>query len=414
MVKLTAIGVQRAKGPAVLHDGAGLYLRVAPSGAKAWVFRYQLGGKRRDMGIGSYPTISLADARQRAAEHRRQRHDGIDPLDARKTRRQAQLVAAARGRTFRECAVEYMASHRAGWRSAKHIDQWESTLERFAYPVIGDLPVAALDTGLVMQVLEPIWSTKLETASRIRGRIEAVLDAATARGYRGGPNPAQWKGNLVHLLPAPAKVRRTTHHASLPIDEVPGFMAELRGREGVSARALEFAILTAARTNEVIGARWAEIDLAAKTWTVPAARMKAAKEHRVPLCDAALRVLDVVRPLALVHIGKPAANSQVFPGQRLALPMDSSVLLKLLERMGRGDITTHGFRSSFRDWAAERTAFPREVVEMALAHAIESRVEAAYRRGDLFEKRRRLMAAWARFCGDTPEEDAVTPLPVAG
>src|SRR5436190_8069652 len=212
MAKLTAVGVQKAKGPAVLHDGAGLYLRVAPSGAKAWVFRYQLGGRRRDMGIGPYPAISLADARHRAAEYRRQRHDGIDPLDTKKTERQAQLVAAARGRIFRECAAEYIASHRAGWRSAKHKDQWESTLKRFAYPVIGDLPVATIDTGLVMHVLEPIWSTKLETASRVRGRIEAVLDAAAARGYRDGPNPAQWKGNLAHLLPAPSKVRRTTHY----------------------------------------------------------------------------------------------------------------------------------------------------------------------------------------------------------
>lgn len=413
MAKLTAIGVQRAKGPAVLHDGAGLYLRVAASGAKAWVFRYQLGGKRRDMGIGSYPAISLADARQRATEHRRQRHDGIDPLDARKTQRQAQLVAAARGRTFRECAVEYIASHRAGWRSAKHNDQWESTLERFAYPVIGDLPIAAIDTGLVMRVLEPIWSTKLETASRIRGRIEAVLDAATARGYRQGPNPAQWKGNLAHLLAPPTKVRRTTHHAALPIDDVSGFMAELREREGVSARALEFAILTAARTNEVIGARWAEIDLAAKTWTVPATRMKAGKEQRVPLCDAALQVLHGVCLLALLRDGKPAADSQVFPGQRPALPMDGSSLLKLLERMGRGDITTHGFRSSFRDWAAERTNYPRDVVEMALAHAIESKVEAAYRRGDLFEKRRQLMEAWGRFCA-TVKTGEVVPLHAAG
>lgn len=413
MAKLTAIGVQRAKGPAVLHDGAGLYLRVAASGAKAWVFRYQLGGKRRDMGIGSYPAISLADARQRAAEYRRQRHSGIDPLHARNTERQAQLIAVARGRTFRECAVEYIASHRAGWRSAKHNDQWESSLSRFAYPIIGDLPVAAIDTGLIMQVLEPIWSTKLETASRIRGRIEAVLDAAAARGYREGPNPAQWKGNLAHLLAAPAKVRRTTHHAALSIDEVPGFMGELREREGVSARALEFAVLTAARTSEVIGARWAEIDLAAKTWIVPATRMKAGKEQRVPLSVAALRVLDAVRPLALLHHGKPAADSQVFPGQRPALPMDASALLKLLERMGRGYITVHGFRSSFRDWAAERTNYPQHVVEMALAHAIESKVEAAYRRGDLLEKRRQLMEAWGRFCA-TVKTGEVVPLHAAG
>ena len=270
--------------------------------------------------------------------------------------------------------------------------------------------MATIDTGLVMHVLEPIWSTKLETASRVRGRIEAVLDAAAARGYRHGPNPAQWKGNLAHLLPAPSKVRRTTHYPALPIDQVPGFMAALRKREGVSARALEFAILTAARTNEVIGARWAEIDLNAKTWTVPATRMKASKEQRVPLCGAALKVLDEVRPLALLQGGKPSANSQVFPGQRPALPMDGSALLKLLERMGHGDITIHGFRSSFRDWAAERTNYPRDVVEMALAHTIENKVEAAYRRGDLFERRRKLMTSWASFCSPPSVQSKVASL----
>ena len=266
------------------------------------------------------------------------------------------------------------------------------------YPVVGDLPVAAIDAGLVVRVLDPIWAAKPETATRVRGRIEAVLDAATVRGFRQGPNPAQWKGNLAHILPARAKVRKVEHHAALPIDDTPEFLDALRRREGMAARALEFAILTAARTGEVLGARWGEIDLDAKVWTVSAGRMKAGREHRVPLSEAALAVLGTVRPLAVMRDGKPELAAPVFPGPRRALPMSNMVMLMLLRRMKRGDLTAHGFRSTFSDWAAERTGYPREVVEMALAHAVENKVEAAYRRGDLFDKRRKLMDAWAGFC----------------
>src|SRR5712691_5973282 len=300
--KLSAVEVAKAKGPAVLHDGGCLYILVGASrksgdgdenpAAKSWVFRFQLDGKRRDMGLGPFPDVSLAEARAKATEHRRLRHEGIDPLDAKAARWQAQRVSVAKRRTFRECAVEFIEKNRAGWRNAKHAAQWTATLNTYVYPTLGEMPVSAIDAGLVVQVLDPIWTEKPETASRVRGRIEAVLDAATVRGFGQGPNPAQWKGNLAHILPARSKVRRVEHHAALPIDDLPEFLAALRGREGMAARALEFAILTAARTGEVLGARWGEIDLAAKVWTVPAGRMKAGREHRVPLSDAALAVVD--------------------------------------------------------------------------------------------------------------------------
>jgi integrase len=411
--KLSAIEVAKAKGPAVLHDGGGLYLRVSATGAKSWVFRFQLDRKRRDMGLGPFPDISLADARGKASAHRRQRHDGIDPLDAKTAQRQAQRVSVAKGRTFRECAVEFIEKNRAGWRNAKHRQQWENTLATYVYPTLGELPVSAIDAGLVVQVLDPIWAEKPETASRVRGRIEAVLDAATVRGFRQGPNPAMWKGNLAHILPARAKIRKVAHHPALPFDDMPEFLAALRDRQGMAARALEFAALTAARTGEVLGARWGEIDLDAKVWTVPAGRMKAGREHRVPLSDAGLAVLAQVRPLALMKDGAPDPAAPVFPGPRRALPMSNMTMLMLLRRMKRDDLTAHGFRSTFADWAAERTAYPREVVEMALAHAIENRVEAAYRRGDLFEKRRRLMADWAGFC-EAPPAGEVVPLRAGG
>jgi integrase len=396
--KLSAVEVTKAKGPAVLHDGGGLYLRVSGTGAKSWVFRYQLDGKRRDMGLGPFPDILLAEARAKALAHRKQRQEGIDPLAAKAAQRQAQRLSAAKGRTFREVAEEFVARNEVGWRNKKHRQQWRNTLATYVYPKLGELPVAAVDTGFVIQVLDPIWAEKPETASRVRGRIEAVLDSATVRGFRQGPNPAQWKGNLAHILPARAKVRRVVHHAALAFDDMPEFLAGLRGRRSMAARALEFAILTAARTGETLGATWGEIDLADKVWTVPADRMKGSREHRVPLSETALALLERVRPLALNEEGEPEPVAPVFPGPRRALPMSNMAFLMLLRRMKREDLTAHGFRSTFSDWAAERTGYPREVVEMALAHAVENKVEGAYRRGDLFEKRRRLMADWARFC----------------
>ncbi|HEV8030972.1 MAG TPA: integrase arm-type DNA-binding domain-containing protein [Stellaceae bacterium] len=403
--KLSAIEVSRAKGPGVLHDGSGLYLRVSASGAKSWVFRYQLGGRRRDMGLGAFPAISLAEARERAAAHRKQRTEGLDPLAVKSAQQQAQRLT---GRTFREVAENLLKSKQAGWRNATHRYQWRNTLVTYAFPVLGDLPVSAVDTASVMRVLAPIWTTKTETANRLRGRIEAVLDAAKAHGYRNGENPARWRGHLDVLLPKPSKVHRAEHHAALPYPEIAAFMAELRSRESMSARALEFTILTAVRTGEALGARWGEINLAERLWTIPAPRMKADKEHRVPLSDAVIEVLEKVQPLAVTRDGKADSNAPVFPSNRRALPMTRTVMLKLLNR-SRAGLTTHGFRSAFADWAAERTAYPREVVEMALAHSIENRVEAAYRRGDLFEKRRQLMDAWASYC-DMPPDRAVVPL----
>ncbi|TXM91607.1 tyrosine-type recombinase/integrase [Methylobacterium sp. WL30] len=388
--KLTALGVARLKTPGMYGDGGGLWLQVSGKGAKSWIFRFTLDGKARAMGLGSANTFSLVEARDRARECRKLTAERLDPIEARAGRRQEAAIEAARAITFRTCAAGYIEAHRAGWRNIKHAAQWTATLEAYAYPAFGDLPVQAVDTGLVMQALEPIWSAKPETATRVRGRIESVLDWATTRGYRRGENPARWKGHLQNLLPKRSKVQRVEHHAALPFVDVPTFMADLASRDAVAARALAFAILTAARTGEVIGARWSEIDLDTRTWTVPADRMKGGREHRVPLSDPAVVLLKQMQTIGDAGF--------VFPGARRGKPMSGMGMLMLLRRMGRADITAHGFRSSFRDWASETTHFPSEVVEMALAHTVESKVERAYRRGDLFEKRRELMRTWAVYC----------------
>jgi integrase len=389
--RLTALKVNKKKHPGMYADGGGLYLRVTKDGTKNWVFRFMLNGRPRWMGMGPFHTVSLVEARKRAAEFRLQRHDGIDPIDARRAeRRQAQLDAA-KAVTFKDCAARYIAGHKAGWRNTKHAAQWAATLATYAEPVIGGLSVQAIDIPHVLKVLEPIWTTKPETAGRVRGRIESVLDWAKVRGYRAGENPARWRGHLDKLLPARSKVRRVEHHAALPYAELPGFLASLREQEGIAARALEFAILTAARTGEVIGARWDEIDLLDKTWTVPGTRMKAGREHRVPLSQRVLAILEEVQPL------RHAEDGFVFPGGKPGRPLSNMAFLMLLRRMERGDLTAHGFRSSFRDWCAERTNFPSEVAEMALAHTVSDKTVAAYNRSDLFDKRRQLMEAWAQF-----------------
>jgi integrase len=404
--KLTALRVEKEKRPGIYGDGGGLYLRVTGEGAKNWVFRFMLNGRARWMGMGPLHTVSLAEARKRAGEHRLRRHDGIDPIEARRTERLKSRLEAAKAITFKQCSEDYIKAHRAGWRNGKHAAQWEATLATYAEPVIGNLSVQAIDTGLVLKVLEPIWTTKPETATRVRGRLEKILDFAKGRGYRApGENPARWRGHLDSMLPARGKVRKVEHHAALPYSELPGFLIGLREQEGVAARALEFTILTAARTGEVIGARWSEIDLINTTWTVPARRMKAGREHRVPLSARALAILGEMQ----AHCS--ADDGFVFPGGKPGKPLSNMVFLMLLRRMGRGDLTAHGFRSTFRDWVAERTNFPAEVAEMALAHAVESKVEAAYRRGDMFDKRRRLMDAWADFCTRAPAEHGrVVPL----
>jgi integrase len=371
-------------------DGGGLYLQITNGGA-SWIYRYMLAGRAREMGLGPLALFGLSEARAKALDARRLRHEGIDPIEARKAARLRARLDAAKTMTFMECAHGYITAHRAGWRNGKHAAQWEATLATYAGPVIGALPVPVIDTALVLKVLEPIWTAKPETAGRVRGRIEAILDWAKVRGYRTGENPARWRGHLDKLLPARSKVRKVEHHAALPYAEVPGFLVSLREQEGTAARALEFAILVAARTGEVVGARWGEVDLLDKTWTLPAARMKAGREHRVPLSARALAILEEMQR----H--RHAEEGFVFPGGKLGRPLSNMAFLMLLRRLGRGDLTAHGFRSTFRDWAADRTNFPAEVAEMALAHAVSGKVEAAYRRGDLFEKRRRLMDAWAEF-----------------
>ena len=401
--RLSALAVTRVTKPGMYADGLGLYLRVGPTGAKSWVFRYRVGNGRRDMGLGPLHTVTLADARVKAAECRRQRLDNSDPLQVREAALLAAKLEEAKAMTFQNCAEAYISAHASGWRNAKHADQWRNTLSSYAYPVFVDFPVQMVDTALVMKVLEPMWATKTETATRLRGRIECILDWATVREFRRGENPARWRGHLENLLPKRQKVQKVEHHAALPYGEMGDFMTILRNQDGVAARAFEFLILTATRTSETIGATWDEVDFDAKVWTIPASRIKAGKEHRVPLSSAAILILETMK--------KDGSGDHVFPGGRGGAGLSNMAMLKLLERMGRSDLTVHGFRSTFRDWVSERTSFPREVAEMALAHAIGDKVEAAYRRGDLFEKRQKLMEAWSTYCGTTlPQSGKLTPI----
>lgn len=386
--RLTARTVAATNAAGVYGDGNGLYLRVAPGGSKSWLYRFQLNGRRRDLGLGPAALIGLAQARELAMAARKQVLEGIDPIDRRRAERLAMAAAAAKAVTFEAAAGRYMAAHGGTWKNAKHAAQWQSTLQTYAFPVLGDLDVRAIDVGLVLKVLEPIWHDKPETASRVRGRIEAVLDWATARKLREGDNPARWRGLLEALLPARSRVRRVQHFAALPYGEMPAFWSELALRDGMAAMALRVVILTAARSGEVRGMVWSELDLEAGVWTVPAARMKAGREHRVPLPAPALELLQ---SLAQARMG-----DLVFPGARGGALSDMS-LTAVLRRMCRNDLTVHGFRSTFRDWSAEQTAFDRETCEAALAHVVGNKVEAAYRRGDQFDKRRRLMAAWGAF-----------------
>jgi integrase len=388
--KLTQAAIKNVARRGYYSDGGGLYLQVGASGSKSWVFRYKVARKLYEMGLGPLHTVGLAEARTKARRNREHRLDGRDPLAVRKAERMQAKLDAAKAMTFRACADAYIAAHKAGWRSPKSLTAWEGTLGAYVYPVFGTLPVQAIDTALVTKAIEPIWTEKPETASRVRGRIEAILDWATARDHRQGENPARWRGHLDKLLPKKSKVRPVEHHAALPYAEIGTFVVELHQQGGVAARALEFAILTGARTAEAIGARWDEVNLVERLWTVPPERMKAGKEHRVPLSDAVLAILE--------DLQKARRGDHVFPGDRVGRPISNMAMTMTLRRMGRGELTVHGFRSSFRDWAAERTGFPAEVAEMALAHAVSDKVEAAYRRGDLFQKRRQLMDTWARFC----------------
>jgi integrase len=408
---LTTRLVAKLTEPGRYGDGRGLYLQVTPTGARSWLLRYERGGRERAMGLGPVDDFTLEDARERARRARQLLKDGVDPLDARKDERAKQTsdkaLAAAANVTFKECVEQYYKFHSPKWNNAKHSAQFLSTMKMYAYPALGRLPVATIDKALVLKAIEPIWYTKTETASRVRGRIEAVLDFAKTRGYRTGENPAAWDGNMIHALPARNTIAKVEHHAALPFTELPDFMTQLAAREGIAAMALEFTILNASRTGEITSCRWSEIDLDAKLWIIPAERMKAKKEHRVPLTSRTLAILKAL----------PREGDFVFPGARKGVPISNMAMAEVLKRMGRLDITVHGFRSTFRDWAAERTSYPNHVVEMALAHVVGNKVEAAYRRGDLFAKRARLMAEWAKYCMTRPVDTTasnVMPIRRAG
>ena len=375
---------------------------------KSWVYRFvsPVTGKPRWMGLGPADAIKLAKARELARTARETVKLGGDPIEARREQRMAAKLETAKRITFGKCAEDYIATHKASWKNKKHVAQWESTFEGedAATTAINELPVAAIDTALVLNVLRPIWKSKPETASRVRGRIERVLAWATVSEYRRGENPARWRGHLAEMLPAKTKVHRVKHHKALPYAEIPQFMSELRERHNVSARALEFTILSATRTNESIGARWSEIDLKEKIWTIPGERMKSKRPHRVPLSDRALAILAAV----------PREGDFVFPGGKANKPLSDMAMLELARGMIGNGYTVHGFRSSFRDWCKEQTNFPREIAELALAHVLADKSEAAYSRGDALDKRRQLMAAWARYCAEKPKAkraaDNVTPM----
>ena len=395
--KIAALFVKHVSRPGKYSDGGNLYLQVrkatrkSPSEdvTKSWLFRYARFGKDTWMGLGPYPDVSLSEARNLATQERKKILQGIDPLTDKRARKIAARAAHDNMLSFSECAELYVESQAPGWSNPKHIEQWRSTLKNLAGPTIGHLSVDQIDTALVMRCIEPIWTTKTETASRLRGRIEAVLDWAAVRGYRKGDNPARWRGHLDKLLPRPSQVARVKHHPALPYTEVGAFMQQLRGDTRIASRALELTILTAARTNEVIQARWSEFDLDLKTWIVPAERMKSKREHRVPLSDAAVAALKAA---------KGRSKRYVFPGHKRGSHLSNMAMMQVLKRLERTGITVHGFRSTFRDWCAESTNYSADVAEMALAHTLRDKTEAAYRRGDLFEKRARLMADWACYC----------------
>lgn len=396
--RLSALVVQKLKDKGRYADGGGLYLQVTDSNTKSWLFRYMLSKKSREMGLGPLSLVSLAEAREKAVTCRRLLLEGKDPIDERETQRKRLIFDRAKIISFDECAEIFIESKSAEWTNEKHREQWKSTLATYASPIIGKLAVQDVDTRLILKVLEPLWLTKTETGARVRGRIEAVLDWATARGYRAGENPCRWRHNLDKLLPSPNKIKKVEHHAALPIQEMPAFYSELRSKESLSARALELLVLTVIRPGELVGARKEEFDLDANIWTVPASRMKKKIEHRVPLTSRAKQIV--------LELFEQTEGDFIFPGM-FSGHMTTASLLKMVKEMRPGlNLTTHGFRSTFKDWAAEHTNFPNEVSEMALAHRVSSAVERAYRRGDLFLKRLRLMDEWFNYCSIKPSINA--------
>ncbi len=387
--ELGALAVSQIKSRGIHFVGgvAGLAINVTKSGSRSWILRYQVNGKRRDKGLGGYPDVTLAEAKEAARTARAKIAQGIDPIEYGRVLRSKLIADQATAITFSQAATKYIETHQDAWRNAKHAQQWRNTLQTYANPIIGQMLIRDVGLPQILAVLEPIWRTKTETATRLRGRMESILDWSIARGYRTESNPARWKGLLDKLLPTPGKITKTDHHRALPYADLPGFMKTLAGQDGMGARALEFLILTACRSGEVRGAKWGEFDLESGVWIVPADRMKAGKEHRVPLSGAALSIIKTQKATAFCDY--------VFPSPRESALSDMT-LSAVLRRM-RVAAVPHGFRSTFRDWCAEQTDYPREVAEMALAHAIGSKVEAAYRRGDLFIKRKQLMQDWSSY-----------------
>ncbi|MCF1710277.1 integrase arm-type DNA-binding domain-containing protein [Tabrizicola sp. J26] len=403
------------KGNAMVAVGgvAGLYMQLTPNGGKTWILRVQVGSKRRDIGLGGFPTVTLAQAREKAREARDRIECGIDPVEERKAAKARLALAQRRGMLFRDAVDKALAAKLDAFRNEKHRDQWRNTLETYAMPELGALPVQEIDTAAVLRVLQPIWNTKTETASRLRGRIEAVLSWATVAGHRSGDNPARWAGNLKELLPAPSKVAVEGNQPALALDDVPAWFADLRKRDGFGARALEFVALTAARSGEVRGATWDEIDLDKGLWIIPAARMKMKREHRVPLSSAAV---DLLKGLPRLQ-----ANPLVFPAARGGMLSDMTLSATMrrvheaavadggkgyVDRVNKRPAVPHGLRSTFRDWVAERTNFPGDMAEVALAHKVGNAVEASYRRGDMLERRRKMMATWAVFISGSNTADS--------
>jgi integrase len=386
---LTSVAVSKLTKPGLHFVGMvpGLAVAISESGSKRWILRFYMNGRRRDMGLGSFPEVTLADAREVAFQKRTLIRQGVDPIEQRRAALDRTKEQNESNLSFRACAAEYIESHSKGWKNVKHSQQWESTLTKYAYPFIGDMKARAITLRDTLKILEPIWETKTETASRLRGRIEAILDWATVRGYRDGLNPARWKGNLETLMPARSKVAKVRHFSALPWEQCPALYSGLKGRKGASIDALQFCILTACRSGEVRGARWSELDLEKAVWTIPAERMKAGREQRVPLSEPALKLLS--------RLPRFIGDDLVFPNSRGAALSDMAILAALKETSS--GVTVHGFRSSFRDWAGESTAYPREVIEHALAHQIKDKAEAAYARGDLFTKRVALMKSWGDF-----------------
>ena len=397
--ELSALAVASIKNRGIHFVGGvtGLALNVTKYGSRSWVMRYQIKGRRRDMGLGAYPSVTLAQARESARAAREVLRQGMDPVEHARAARQRLIVEQETAVVFADAATHYIATHEHGWRNAKHAQQWRNTIETYANPVIGKVALRDIDVAMVRRILEPIWTTKNETASRVRGRIESIIDWGITMGYRSAANPARWKGHLEHLLAQPSKVARRTRQPALPYADMPAFMQALRKQHNTSARALEFLILTGVRSGEVRNATWSEFDLDKAVWTIPAERMKGGREHRVPLSEQALRLVRAQQEVSFCSFVFPSPNRPRDPEADGAALSDMA-LTAVMRRMALTQkAVPHGFRSTFRDWVSETTTHSNEVAEMALAHSIRNKVEAAYRRGDLFEKRRQLMQEWADF-----------------